>query len=520
MLGGLITVMKFITGLDITSFCLVGVKTSLALTRGIGGYDIIDTTGKGKYMKVPRFDEARVLVIGDAMLDRYWHGDARRMSAEAPIPVIEINEIEDRPGAAANVALNITTLGAQATLIAVIGDDEAGSILKSKLGAAGITCQLIEIEKFTTTTKLRIVSRNQQLIRADFEDITDIDSARIIPRVIKSLGDVDCVVLSDYDKGVLSDVQPIIKAAVAENRPVMVDPKFKELKVYQGATIIKPNLGELEHAIGLWSSEAEMVRRCQQLIADLGLEAMLVTRSAEGMTLIRKDSEEVHFPARKREVFDVSGAGDTVISTLAAALAAGETLLDAAGLANIAAGLVVGHFGITSISGPELRLEVANEQGFDKGIMSAEQLEIAAEEARSRGQKMVFTNGCFDILHAGHVDYLIEAKAQGDLLIVAVNGDNSVRRLKGEGRPINPIERRMIMLAGLEVVDWVVAFEEDTPSSLLAQLKPDVLVKGGDYSVEQVVGADIVQAYGGEVKVLKLIEDCSTSALVQKIREL
>ena len=247
---------------------------------------------------------------------------------------------------------------------------------------------------------------------------------------------------------------------------------------------------------------------------------MLVTRSAEGMTLIRKDSEEVHFPARKREVFDVSGAGDTVISTLAAALAAGETLLDAAGLANIAAGLVVGHFGITSISGPEIRLEVANELGFDKGIMSAEQLEIAAEEARSRGQKIVFTNGCFDILHAGHVDYLIEAKAQGDLLIVAVNGDNSVRRLKGEGRPINPIERRMTMLAGLEVVDWVVAFEEDTPSSLLAQLKPDVLVKGGDYSVEQVVGADIVQAYGGEVKVLKLIEDCSTSALVQKIREL
>ncbi|MCZ6502699.1 MAG: bifunctional D-glycero-beta-D-manno-heptose-7-phosphate kinase/D-glycero-beta-D-manno-heptose 1-phosphate adenylyltransferase HldE [Gammaproteobacteria bacterium] len=471
-------------------------------------------------MKVPRFDDARILVVGDAMLDRYWHGDARRVSSEAPIPVVDISEIEDRPGGAANVALNIVTLGAQATLIAVIGNDEAGNILKSKLRAAGITCRLVEIEKFNTTTKLRIVSRNQQLIRADFEDIIDIDSARITPHVVSSLEDVDSVVLSDYDKGVLSDVQPIIKAAAAENKPVMVDPKFKELSTYRGATIIKPNLGELEHAIGRWSSETEMVSRCQQVIKDLGIEAMLVTRSSEGMTLIRKDSEEVHFPARTREVYDVSGAGDTVISTLAAALAAGETLLDATGLANVAAGLVVGHFGITSVSGPELRLEVANELGFDKGIMSADQLRIATQEARSREQKIVFTNGCFDILHAGHVDFLVEAKAQGDLLIVAVNGDNSVHRLKGEGRPINPIERRMTMLAGLEVVDWVVAFEEDTPRKLLELLKPDVLVKGGDYSVEQVVGAEIVKAYAGEVKVLKLIEDCSTSALVQKIREL
>jgi D-beta-D-heptose 7-phosphate kinase / D-beta-D-heptose 1-phosphate adenosyltransferase len=471
-------------------------------------------------MKVPRFDDARILVIGDVMLDRYWHGDARRVSAEAPIPVVDISDIEDRPGAAANVALNIATLGAQATLIAVIGDDEAGGILSSKLLAAGITCRLLQIENFKTTTKLRIVSRNQQLIRADFEDIADIDSGTILPYLGNALGDVDNLVLSDYDKGLLSDVQPIIKAAVAENKPVLVDPKFKELSVYQGATIIKPNLAELEHAIGGWSSETEMVKKCQQVIADLGINAMLVTRSSEGMTLIRKDTEEVHFPARTREVYDVSGAGDTVISTLAAALAAGETLLDATGLANVAAGLVVGHFGIASVSGPELRLEVINEVGFDKGIMSAEQLTIAIEEARSRGQKIVFTNGCFDLLHAGHVDYLTEAKDHGDLLVVAVNADSSVHRLKGEGRPINPIERRMTMLAGLEAVDWVVAFEEDTPEQLLERLRPDVLVKGGDYSVDQVVGAEIVLAYAGEVKVLNLVEDCSTSALVQKIREL
>jgi|TARA_B100001971_G_scaffold214245_1_gene250655 D-beta-D-heptose 7-phosphate kinase/D-beta-D-heptose 1-phosphate adenosyltransferase len=471
-------------------------------------------------MKVPRFDDARILVVGDAMLDRYWHGDTRRVSAEAPIPIVDIDEIEDRPGAAANVALNISTLGAKAILIAAIGDDEAGRILKSKLAAAGISCQLIEMESLSTTTKLRIVSRNQQLIRADFEDIVAIDSGNIVPLLASSLGDIDSVVLSDYDKGVLADVQPIIEAAVSENKPVMVDPKFRELSAYRGATLVKPNLLELEHAIGGWSSETEMVSRCQRVIADIGLEAILITRSSEGMTLIRKDSEEVHFPARTREVYDVSGAGDTVISTLATALAAGETLLDATGLANVAAGLVVGHFGITSVSGPELRMEVASQLGFDRGIMSAEQLTIASDEAHSRGQKIVFTNGCFDIMHAGHVEYLMEAKSEGDLLVVAVNDDDSVHRLKGEGRPINPIERRMSMLAALEVVDWIVGFEEDTPEDLLKKLKPDVLVKGGDYSVEQVVGAEIVQAYGGVVKVLKLIEDCSTSALVEKIREL
>ena len=471
-------------------------------------------------MKVPRFDDARILVVGDAMLDRYWHGDTRRVSAEAPIPIVDIDEIEDRPGAAANVALNISTLGAKAILIAAIGDDEAGRILKSKLAAAGISCQLIEMESLSTTTKLRIVSRNQQLIRADFEDIVAIDSGNIVPLLASSLGDIDSVVLSDYDKGVLADVQPIIEAAVSENKPVMVDPKFRELSAYRGATLVKPNLLELEHAIGGWSSETEMVSRCQRVIADIGLEAILITRSSEGMTLIRKDSEEVHIPARTREVYDVSGAGDTVISTLATALAAGETLLDATGLANVAAGLVVGHFGITSVSGPELRMEVASQLGFDRGIMSAEQLTIASDEAHSRGQKIVFTNGCFDIMHAGHVEYLMEAKSEGDLLVVAVNDDDSVHRLKGEGRPINPIERRMSMLAALEVVDWIVGFEEDTPEDLLKKLKPDVLVKGGDYSVEQVVGAEIVQAYGGVVKVLKLIEDCSTSALVEKIREL
>ncbi len=473
-----------------------------------------------KSIGVPRFDGAHILVVGDAMLDRYWHGDTRRVSAEAPIPVVDVNEIEDRPGAAANVALNITTLGARASLIAAVGADESGKILETKLVSAGIECLFVTLDNYKTSTKLRIVSRNQQLIRADFEDLVDIDATLLEPLLEGSIDAVNGIVLSDYDKGVLADPQVIIRRAVKSNKPVMVDPKFKSLDQYRGATVLKPNRLELQHAIGQWQSESEMVARCQKLMAQLNIAAMLVTRSSQGMTLIRPGTEEVHFPARMREVYDVSGAGDTVIATLAAALASGETLLDATAMSNIAAGLVVSHFGITSVSGPELRLEVAKESGIDRGIMSREQLLIAVEEARERGQKVVFTNGCFDILHAGHVNYLSDARAQGDLLIVAVNGDDSVNRLKGEGRPINPIDRRMSMLAGLVSVDWVVSFDQDTPESLLEDLKPDVLVKGGDYAIEQVVGADIVTAYGGKVKVLSLVEDCSTSALVQKIRSL
>ncbi len=471
-------------------------------------------------MKVPRFDGTHVLVVGDAMLDRYWHGDTRRISAEAPIPVVNVSEIEDRVGGAANVALNITTLGAKASLIAAVGIDESGAVLKAKLESAGISHYLIESKDVRTTTKLRIVSRSQQLIRGDFEDIVAVEGAKLLPLMTVAIDEVDIVVLSDYDKGVLAEAQIVIKSAINKEKPVLVDPKFKPLSAYRGATLIKPNRLELEHAIGHWSSEAEMMALCQDLCDKLEFGALLVTLSSNGMTLIRQGVEEVHFPARMREVYDVSGAGDTVVATLAVALASGETLLDAIGLANVAAGIAVSHFGITSVSGPELRLEVVSEQNFGRGAMSREHLLIAADEARSRGQKIVFTNGCFDILHAGHVDYLSEARAEGDLLVVAVNSDDSVHQLKGEGRPINPVERRMTMLAGLEAVDWVVEFDEETPESLLRELKPDVLVKGGDYTVEQVVGAEIVLAYSGEVKVLKLVEDCSTSALVQKIREL
>jgi D-beta-D-heptose 7-phosphate kinase/D-beta-D-heptose 1-phosphate adenosyltransferase len=471
-------------------------------------------------MRIPRFDSARVLVVGDVMLDRYWDGDTSRVSAEAPIPVVAISNITDYPGGAGNVALNVASLGATAHLVGAVGDDEFAQPLEAKLSSAGIATSLHVQPGYRTVTKLRVVSRNQQLVRADFETAIPVDQNAIEKLTRGALADNQIVVLSDYDKGVLADAQRIIRICQDADVPVTVDPKHKDFMAYAGATLIKPNNDELVHAVGQWHSEEDMVSRCQALIRKLGINFLLVTRGSAGMTLVQPNLAETHFPARAREVYDVTGAGDTVISVLSAALSAGETLLDAVGLANVAAGLVVARSGTAAVSGTELRMEVAAEQGFASGVMSEDQLGIAIEEAHARGERIVFTNGCFDILHAGHVDYLAEARQEGDRLVVAVNDDDSVRRLKGEGRPINPVERRMALLAGLSAVDWVVTFADDTPEDLLRKFKPEVLVKGGDYGIDQVVGSEIVTAYGGSVKVVSLVEDCSTTALVEKIRSL
>ena len=471
-------------------------------------------------MKLPRFDSGSILVFGDVMLDRYWHGSADRISAEAPIPVVDVQEVEDRLGGAANVALNIASLGSSAGLVGAIGEDESGTILRTKLGSAGIEDGLVALQGRPTITKLRIVSRKQQLVRADFERTDAIDPASFTATLNNLLPRFDTLLLSDYDKGVLSEPQQSIKAAMALNKPVLVDPKFKDYSLYAGATLLKPNHKEFSAAVGSWASEQEMVQKAQTMMSNLGLASMLITRGSDGMTLVQNDGQVLHLPARSREVFDVSGAGDTVIATLAAALAAGETLVDAVQLCNIAAGIVVSKLGTASVSGPELRLEVAEQRASAKGVMTSEQLVTAVQDARSEGQKVVFTNGCFDILHAGHVEYLTEAREKGDRLIVAINDDAGVRRLKGDGRPINTVDRRQTMLAGLEAVDWVVSFSEDTPEALLELVRPDVLVKGGDYTVDQVVGNDIVSAYGGEVSVLKLVDGLSTTALAEKIKRL
>lgn len=469
-------------------------------------------------LSMPRYDQASVLVVGDVMLDRYWHGDTNRLSPEAPVPVVKVAQIEDRPGGAANVALNVAALGACVTLVGVTGVDEAAESLKASLAAVGVTARFQQIDAQPTIVKLRVMSRNQQLLRMDFEEPFETDPEALGDDVKALLDGANVLVLSDYGKGALRNHQALIQAARARRIPVLADPKGKDFSIYRGASLITPNLSEFEAIVGHCEDEAELVARGAALMAELDLGALLVTRGEHGMTLLRPQHAPLHLPARAREVFDVTGAGDTVISTLAASLASGEELPQAVALANLAAGIVVGKLGTAAISAPELRRAVQREEGSERGVLGLEQLLAAVEDARAHGEKIVFTNGCFDILHAGHVTYLEQAAAQGDRLVLAVNDDASVSRLKGPGRPINSVERRMAVLAGLSAVDWVVPFSEDTPERLLKQVQPDVLVKGGDYGIDQVVGADIVHAYGGEVRVLGLVENSSTTAIVEKIR--
>ena len=469
---------------------------------------------------IPPFEQARVLVVGDVMLDRYWHGVTSRISPEAPVPVVHVGESEERAGGAANVALNIAALGVQTRLLGVTGNDEAAALLEALLSGAGIDCQLQKIADTATVTKLRIISRHQQLIRLDFEDGFDaIDSDALMAHYRQGLEHCDVVVLSDYGKGTLANVEHLIAAARAAGKPVLIDPKAQDFSRYRGATLITPNMAEFELVAGHCADEQALIDNSAALLAQHDLEALLVTRGEHGMTLLRRGEPEFHLPTQAREVFDVTGAGDTVISVLAAALAAGETLPSATALANLAAGIVVGKLGTASVSVPELRRTVLMGQDAGFGEMNHEQLQIAVADARSHGERIVMTNGCFDILHAGHVLYLNQARRLGERLIVAVNDDASVKRLKGKGRPINPLERRMTVLAALESVDWVVPFSENTPQQLICDIKPDLLVKGGDYRPEDIAGYDCVRQAGGDVVVLDFAEGCSTSELIETIKQ-
>ena len=471
-------------------------------------------------LNVPRFDGHTVLVVGDVMLDRYWHGDSLRISPEAPVPVVKVDAREDRPGGAANVALNIVALGAGCVLVGAIGDDEAGMQLRATLEAAGVQLDLVVVPGWSTITKLRVVSRNQQLLRLDFEAPLPEGCAReVLARVQRWTGSVDALVLEDYDKGTLAQPAAVIAAARAQRLRVIVDPKFKPLAQYRGADLVKPNRLEFERQVGGFADEAEFERKARALLAEHAFGALVVTRGDAGMSIIERDRESVHLPARRVAVFDATGAGDTVAAALATALAAGVDVAHAAALANVAAGLAVTRAGTVAVSAPELARAVSDDERGLRGALGVAQLETAVRAARAAGERIVFTNGCFDILHAGHVGYLEEARRLGDRLIVAVNGDASVRRLKGDGRPVNPLRQRMAVLAALASVDWVVDFDDDTPEALIDRVRPDVLVKGGDYRLDEVVGGELVRAWGGEVRVLSHLENFSTTAIIQRLAE-
>ncbi len=472
-------------------------------------------------MHLPSFESAKVLVVGDLMLDRYWHGGTSRISPEAPVPVVHVNQNEERAGGACNVALNIATLGAQCTVMGLCGDDEAARTLENILTAVGVNPQFVRMPDSATVTKLRVMSRSQQLMRLDFEDGFIGQDLSVLEKVFEEqIENHNIVVCSDYGKGSLRGVKQIIEICNKKNVPVLVDPKGSDFEKYSGASLITPNLSEFEEVVGHCETEDELVEKANALSEKYNIEALLVTRSEHGMSLMQQGYDPVHMPTQAREVFDVTGAGDTVISTLAASLGAGVSLERAMALSNLAAGVVVGKSGTASVS--LLELEHAIEQNSsttEHGILEEAHLYSVLDRCRARGETIVMTNGCFDILHAGHVTYLEEASALGDRLLVAVNIDETVRRLKGEDRPVNKVEHRMRMLAALRCVDWVVAFSEDEPTRLICEVSPDILVKGGDNDVDKIPGGDCVREAGGKVMVLVYVDGVSTTKIIDSIKD-
>lgn len=471
-------------------------------------------------LAIPNFSGLRVLVAGDAMLDEYWFGEANRISPEAPVPVVRTASSEHRPGGAANVALNAAALGASVRLVAAVGRDERGDALERALETAGVLCDFVHSPGLPTIHKLRVLARNQQLMRLDAEQPLDACGAEVAERVEAALPSTDIVLLSDYGKGSLSHVEALIEACRAANVRVLVDPKGRDFSRYSGANALTPNETEFAAVAGAWQREDEFLDKAERLRAELGLELLLVTRGPAGMALVSGGAPPVTLVAQAREVFDVTGAGDTVLALFGASLASGVAAADAVALANLGAGIVVGKIGVATVSRDELSLALHRRGSGGRGLVELDELTAIVADARARGERIVMTNGCFDILHAGHVSYLEEAKTLGDRLIVAVNDDESVTRLKGAPRPITPLADRMAVLAGLAAVDWVVPFAEDTPAGVVERLLPDVLVKGGDWRAEDIVGSETVLAHGGEVRSLGFRPGRSTSELIRAIREL
>jgi D-beta-D-heptose 7-phosphate kinase/D-beta-D-heptose 1-phosphate adenosyltransferase len=468
-------------------------------------------------IRIPDFSRTNVVVAGDVMLDRYLFGSTGRISPEAPVPVVHVQETDDRPGGAANVAVNLATLGVSTRLLGVVGEDAAAASLESILSQHGIVCEFARAKDRPTITKTRVQSRGQQLIRLDEENVAAMPGDAMAKALGKSLDGAGAVVLSDYGKGTLSDVRGLINACRDAAIPALVDPKGTDFSKYRGASLITPNQSEFEAVAGVCETDDELVRHARQMIDELDLAAVLITRSEKGMLLVEDGAEPVFLSTQAREVYDVTGAGDTVIATLAGALASGQDLASAAALANLAAGLVVRKIGVAAVTPGEISAWLHQRGQGGRGLVALDQLRAMVTESHDRNERVIMTNGCFDVLHAGHVAYLEEAKSLGDRLIVAVNDDDSVMRLKGESRPINTLEDRLLVLAGLAAVDWVIPFSEDTPAALIAQVLPDVLVKGGDYVPEEIAGAKEVLQNGGEVRVLSFRDGHSSSRIIDKM---
>jgi len=479
-----------------------------------------------------RFSHVRVLCIGDVMLDRFVTGEVKRISPESPVPVLSVSGTQSFPGGAANVARNVASLGGTCTLVGVVGPDPVGRELEQAVDSIdGLTCEFCVSPNRPTSEKTRFVAHGQHMLRTDSEvaAAVDEDIQAAVLRCIERLAPAhDVMVLSDYAKGLLTDklVSGAIAIASALHLPVAVDPKSVHLGRYAGATVITPNSKEVFDATGIDPTEddARAESAGASILRTSGVQNVLLTRAHRGMTLMGADSTTAHFRASAREVFDVVGAGDTVIATLALCLGAKLDLVEGARLANVAAGIVVGKRGTGTVTQTELADELlrvgAGTLAALKGkIMSTADVVNLAQTWRKNGFKVGFTNGCFDILHIGHLSILSFARQNSGKLIVAVNSDASVRRLKEPGRPINPEQDRSMVLAALSVVDAVVIFGEDTPLEMIQKINPDVLVKGGDYTVDTIVGSTHVLAYGGQVLTCPLVPGRSTTRVLKQVRE-
>jgi len=480
------------------------------------------------------FNDARVVVVGDIMLDCFINGDVDRISPEAPIPVLRIRSESAMLGGAGNVVRNIVALGASVDFISAIGDDKAGLQIAELLSAESpsesqdtntVRADLIKVPSRETAIKTRYIAATQQILRTDKETVADLDEAtqnRLIKLVDARLEKSQILVLSDYAKGVLSKdvIKALITSAKTHNCFVIVDPKGSDYSRYFGADLITPNRAELFESSQLpVDTDADVIMAATHLITQFGFGAVLATRSADGMTLVDSDNQVSHLKAEALEVFDVSGAGDTVVATIATALATGAELPIAAELANIAAGIVVAKTGTATASLSEVTAGVHHQ---DISIAEARVVDKHQALARvhgwqRRGFKVGFTNGCFDLLHPGHVSLLNQAAIHCDRLVVGLNDDASIRRLKGDTRPVQSESSRSTVLASLGMVDMVVLFSQDTPLELIQLLKPQILVKGADYTVDQVVGADIVQSYGGQVFLANLEAGHSTTDTIRRI---
>ena len=486
------------------------------------------------------FKKSKILIIGDAMLDKYFLGSTERISPEAPVPVLKVESEILKPGGAANVASNISSLGQDTTLIANIGIDTNGKILKKLIGAQKINLISKNDKKIKTTTKSRFISQNQQLIRVDDETNDKINF--LMPSNIESqVKKCDALIFSDYKKGAQNNITKLIKLANKFKKPVFIDPKGDNFDCYKNSFCITPNRKEFENIVGKCSSNQDIVNKSKKLITKLNLKSILITLGSEGMILVEKNLKPTKIEATSvNEVFDVTGAGDTVIATLCATYLSSETkdLKFAAVVANIAAGEVIKKLGAQSISEKELSSkvyenlnladEIENEyfskldelENFDRVISNERDLTKILNLIRELGFKIGFTNGCFDILHRGHIQYLDKARKSADFLFIGVNDDNSVKKLKGKNRPINSLKDRINFLNRATLDDaFIMKFSESTPLKLIKRIKPDILIKGGDYKANQIVGNEFVKKNNGEVKIIPFLKGYSTSNLIKKIKK-